>query len=145
MSTDFLPFKRYVGAFNNVSRVAFGTDYVNGEIGIASGFYYSLVAVANEFVCVNLSANGDVNITVAPPEKAAYPQMFVEAPSFMLEDADIQNTAIQVASEMADLLNIRELHLGRQYWTFISKNGINLPPGWDMTNSSGGEIHLERA
>jgi len=141
---DVITFKRYVGAFNNVSRVIFGTDYKNGEIGVANGFYYSLVAVGNVFLSVNLSKDGDVHLQVAPPGQEQLPQMFTDASASVLEDPGIQNVCVQVAAEMADLLRIHELHFGNEYWTFISKNGIELPPGWDFTNSVGGEIHLER-
>lgn len=144
MTDDVITFKRYVGAFNNVSRVAFGTDYENGEVGIANGFYYSLVAYDGRLISVNLSKNGDVNITVGPSDLNKSPQLFVEPTASTLEDDGVRNIVVQVAAEMADLLSIRELHLGNEYWTFISKKGIELPPGWDFTNSEGGEIHLER-
>lgn len=142
MTHDVVNFNRYVGAFNNVSRIVFGTDYLNGEIGVFNGEYFSLVAVGQHFITVWLSREGGVHITLMPNPSTPDPE--ADAPAAVLEDTEVQDAAVMVAAEMADLLSIRELHFGSEYWTGISKNGVNLPPGWDFTNSEGGEIHLER-
>lgn len=140
---DTMSFKHYVGSFNNVAYVPFGTDYKNGQIEKTEDGYYSLTKFDGQLIKVNVSNDGDVSITVSHADIRQKAD-FIEPTASTLEDDGVRNVAIQVAAEIADQTSIRELHLGQQYWTFISKHGIELPPGWDFINSEGGELHLER-
>lgn len=143
MTDDFIPFKRYVGAFNNMSRIQYGMnapDFNDAVIVTIDDVWHNTRTKVNvQNISVHLSTEGDVYV-LYPDQNGT----FKEAPTWILEDEAVQNATIAVAAEMADVLSIRELHLGREYWSFISKNGVNLPPGWDFVNSVGGEIHLER-
>lgn len=143
---DVINFTRYVGAFNNIARTAFGTDYKNGEIKTNGPDHYSFTEVSNEYLAVFLSDMGTCHFVVAPPgcNDLTNASLFVDPPMSLLEDPAVINRVISVAGEIGDIADVREITLEREFWPYISKNGINLPPGWDFTDSLNGEVHLER-
>lgn len=143
---DVIKFTRYVGAFNNIARTPFGTDYQNGEINTSADAHYSFTEVSNEYIAVYLTDSGSCYFVMAPADckDLTDVSLFVQPPMSALEDPAVINRVISVAGEIGDIADVREITLEREFWPYISKNGIDLPPGWDFTDSVNGEVHLER-
>lgn len=135
--------ERYVGSFSETLRVPYGTDFLNSEIAVDGNDHYSYVRVHGAAWAVIIDRDHEVSARDSVNDAASIDE-FRDPSAGDLMDPDVVEYVIDVAGQMADKLDIRELHLSSKYWPPLLQMGVNLPTGWDFVNSRNGEIHLER-